>query len=123
MGAPSFAPVVVAIATPLAVTNAALVHFPIPERFNEVELLSAALMVRALTSGTLTVEIRRLVSGALLDTISVTAAGPGGIVVHDNLQAVFDLLNAGVRIDVTSIGVGALDLTLTLWLAIDPQGS
>ena len=122
MGAPSFAPVVVAIATPLVATNVALVHFPIPERINRVELLSAALMVRALTSGTLTLEIRRLVSGALLDTISVTAAGPGGIVVHDDLQTVFNLPNAGLRIDVTAIGVGALDATLTAWLAIDPQG-
>jgi len=123
MGAPSFAPVVVNIAVPAVLTNVALVHFPIPERLNRIELLSVALMVRALTSGTLTVEVRRLVSGALLDTISVTAVGPGGIVVHDNLQAVFNLLNAGLRFDVTSIGVGALDATITAWLAIDPQGS
>ena len=123
MGTPSFAPVTVCIPTPVLLTNVALVHFPIPERINRVELLSLALMVRALTSGTLTIEVRRLVSGALLDTISVTAVGPGGIVVHDNLQAVFNLLNAGLRFDVTSIGVGALDATITAWLAIDPQGS
>jgi len=79
-------------------------------------------MVRALTSGTLTLEVRRLVAGTLIDTISVTAAGPGGIVIHDDLQTVFNLANAGLRIDVTAIGVGALDATLTAWLAIDPQG-
>ena len=122
MGAPSFAPVVIRIPTPVVLTNVALVHIPIPERINRVELLSAALMVRALTSGTLTLEVRRLVAGTLIDTISVTAAGPGGIVIHDDLQTVFNLANAGLRIDVTAIGVGALDATLTAWLAIDPQG-
>lgn len=116
---PIICPVVVALPI-VALTSAALVPFPIPERINYVELLSWSVGLQALTSGTYTVELRRLVSGALLSTIGVTAAGQAGVVTRDDLKVVFDLPNAGIRLDVTGLGVGAVGANATVWLAVVP---
>ena len=117
----TFAPIVIPLPI-LAAINSTLISFPIPGRVSRMELLSLSLMVQTIVSGTFTVECRRLVAGTLLDTISVTAAGPGGLTVHDQLQHVFDLANAGLRLDVTSIGTGVVGAFITAWFGIDSQG-
>jgi hypothetical protein len=121
MANPIICPVVVPLPI-IALGSAVLMQFPIPERINYVELLSWSVGAQALTSGTYTVELRRLVSGALLDTISVTSGGVGGIVTHDDLRFVFNLPNAGLRFDVTGIGVGPVAPHATVWMAVLPTG-
>jgi len=97
----------------VALTNVARVTLPIPEIMQQAQLINVSGSLSTLTSGTVTVEVRRK-AGALLATLSWTA--PGDQIV-DGLTDILDQPNGGPRFDVTAIGVGALNCYVTAWFA------
>ncbi len=66
--------------------------------------------LRVLISGTFTVELLNLTTGALLGSLSWTSAG-----VQETALDAFVPDGEGLRVDVTSLGVGAVDAFLTIW--------
>jgi hypothetical protein len=104
----------ITIDIPLVIlTNTARITLPIPEMLQQAQLIQVSGSLSTLTSGTVTVEVRRK-AGPLLATLNWSATGDQ---VVTGLTDIFDQPNAGIRFDVTSIGVGALNLYVTAWFA------
>jgi hypothetical protein len=94
-------------------TNTVRVTLPIPQIMQQAQLIHISGSLSTLTSGTVTVEVRRK-GGALLATLNWTATGDQ---ILDGFTDIFDQPNGGLRFDVTAIGVGALNLYVTAWFA------
>jgi len=97
----------------IVLVSTARVTLPIPQIMQQAQLINVSGSLSTLTSGTVTIEVRRK-AGALLATLNWTAAGDQ---IVDGLTDIFDQPNGGPRFDVTAIGVGALNCYVTAWFA------
>lgn len=107
-------PVTVNIPTTALLVNTARITLPLPRIFQQAELIELSGSLSTLVSGAFTVEVRRK-AGALIDTLSWTATGD---VINSDIGTIFDQPNGGLRFDVTSLGVGALNCYITAWFAV-----
>lgn len=111
----SFFPVVVNVPTVSILGDSVRVPLEATRIVQPPQLLGITGYLRALVSGTFSVDIVRLSGGATIATLSWTAAG---IQRSPNFDpaVIFNTPDDGFRVDVGSIGVGAANCTLVFWL-------
>ena len=85
--------------------------------YSQLQVVSAAANLRALTTGPFTIQIRQAGNGApLIKEFTFDAAGPQATPANE--LAFFVEPELGIRVDVTAVGTGAQDCLVTLWCLV-----
>lgn len=107
----------ITITVPVSLVANDVVHVPLHRGVQAARVYSIEGYLRALVSGTFTIEFRDMMDDAHFATITWTQAGdavaanPFGRAV----DYVLDGPGSGIKVNVTSIGVSASDCNLIIW--------
>lgn len=109
------------ITVPTDILSSDLAHIPLSNATQSGRLFAIDGYLRSLTSGTFTVTLRDMMDDTLFATVTwatagdVMGVGPGR---DGSVDYSFRGIGSGIKLASTSLGVGALNCNLTLWMRL-----
>lgn len=112
-------PVIVPV--PTDILSGDVIHIPLDGIPKESWVYSVKGFLQKLQAGPFTVELRDMMDGALIATLNWLAAGDSvadGKRQGDPVDSTVRGIGSGIKVGVTSTGIGAAGCTLVIWMRI-----